>query len=104
MGSEIRQAAIGMATGPRGGTILRTVKEDEMGGNDCYEGPFHDIPGEKMIVINSWEEVPQFATEEEEADFWDTHTLADHLWSKKRGHRPGSLAERLVRQRQKAGG
>jgi len=58
---------------------------------------------EEMIVINNWDEVPAFAGEDEEADFWDTHTLADHRWSKKRGHRPGSLAERLARQRQKTG-
>ncbi|HTE84770.1 MAG TPA: hypothetical protein VK821_08550 [Dehalococcoidia bacterium] len=73
-----------------------------MGNDEPYRGPFHNIPSEKMLVINSWEEVPHFSSEAEEADFWDTHTLADHLWSKKRGHRPGSLAERLARQRQKS--
>lgn len=40
---------------------------------------------------------------EEEANFWDTHTLAYHLWSKRRGERPGFPAARLAEQRQEAG-
>lgn len=69
-----------------------------------YAGPFHSIPDEEMIVVNSWDEVPHFASEEDEANFWDTHTLAEHLWSKRRGPPPGSLAERLIRENQRAGG
>jgi len=67
----------------------------------AYCGPFHDIPDEEMTVVTSWAEVPRFASEEEEAAFWDTHTLADQLWSKRRGPRPGSLAARLAEQRNK---
>lgn len=30
---------------------------------------------EELIEVNSWEEVPQFATEAEEAFFWGTHSF-----------------------------
>jgi hypothetical protein len=78
------------------------VKSKTKQDKPLYSGPFHDVPDGEMIVVNSWEEVPRFSSEEEEADFWDTHTLADHLWSKKRGPKPGSVAKRLVQQRQKS--
>jgi ribosome-binding protein aMBF1 (putative translation factor) len=32
-----------------------------------------------MKEINSWEEVPSFRSEAEEADFWDTHSLGPAL-------------------------
>lgn len=32
-----------------------------------------------MTIVRSWEEVPTFATEAEEAAFWDTHELGDEL-------------------------
>ena len=64
-----------------------------------YKGPFQDVPDEKMIVINDLSEIPPFANEDDEADFWDTHTFAEHLWRKERGPRPGSLAEKLSKER-----
>jgi len=33
----------------------------------------------KLIVINSLDEVPDFATEDEEREFWWTHTLSPKL-------------------------
>lgn len=30
---------------------------------------------ERSTVINDWAEVPQFDTEDDERDFWDTHEL-----------------------------
>jgi len=68
--------------------------------NPAYAGPYHPIPDEEMIVIKDRREIPShFADEDEEAAFWDTHTLAPHLWRKARGPRPGSLAEKLSRER-----
>ncbi len=32
-----------------------------------------------FIVINSLDEIPEFATESEEADYWGTHTFSDEL-------------------------
>lgn len=33
-----------------------------------------------LTVINSLSEVPEFATERQEAEFWDAHTMSDELW------------------------
>jgi hypothetical protein len=33
-----------------------------------------------LTIIHSWNDVPAFATEADEAAFWDTHTLADEMW------------------------
>jgi hypothetical protein len=33
-----------------------------------------------MKVIHSLDEIPAFASEAEEADFWDTHEFSDELW------------------------
>ena len=35
--------------------------------------------GSGVLEIQSWDEVPAFQTEAEEADFWATHTLSDGL-------------------------
>jgi predicted DNA binding CopG/RHH family protein len=32
-----------------------------------------------MTIVRSWNDVPAFATEAEEAAFWDTHELGDEL-------------------------
>lgn len=32
------------------------------------------------ITIHSWDEVPQFANEDEEWEFWSTHEMGDELW------------------------
>lgn len=64
-----------------------------------YSGPYHDVPDESMIVVSDRSLIPHFSSEEEEASYWDTHTLADHLWKKERGPRPGSAAEKLSIQR-----
>ncbi|MCZ7577254.1 MAG: BrnA antitoxin family protein [Dehalococcoidia bacterium] len=32
-----------------------------------------------LITVHSLDDVPDFATEAEEADFWGTHTLSDEL-------------------------
>jgi hypothetical protein len=33
-----------------------------------------------MSVINSLDEIPSFASEDEEAAFWETHELSPALW------------------------
>ncbi len=33
----------------------------------------------KLVEINSLDEIPQFGSEEEEADFWDTHSFSEEL-------------------------
>lgn len=35
-----------------------------------------------MVTINSEDEIPVFASEEEEAKFWDTHELGDEMLAK----------------------
>ena len=49
---------------------------------------FDAVPGEKVAVVTSWDEVPQFTDEAEARSFWETHTLADHLWHQRRGLSP----------------
>jgi hypothetical protein len=34
-----------------------------------------------MDVVERWEQVPAFATEAEEAAYWDTHELGDEILS-----------------------
>ncbi len=36
--------------------------------------------GKKIKEINSPEEIPEFANEEEEHRFWGTHSLSDGFW------------------------
>ncbi len=33
----------------------------------------------RLIEIQSWDEVPEFASEDEEADFWGTHSLGEAI-------------------------
>jgi hypothetical protein len=33
-----------------------------------------------LEMVESWDDVPTFETEQEEAEFWDTHTLSDAMW------------------------
>lgn len=35
-----------------------------------------------MQIINDPDEIPAFASEAEEAEFWDTYSLAEHLLSR----------------------
>jgi hypothetical protein len=36
---------------------------------------------QRMTVINSLDEVPDFSSEDDEREFWATHTLSDALWN-----------------------
>lgn len=49
-------------------------------------------------IVERREAIPKFASEAEEAAFWSTHSLADHLFTRQ-GPRPGSVVEKLSRQR-----
>ena len=51
-----------------------------------------------LIVIQSMDDIPRFKSDDEEHVFWDTHTLALHLFIR-RGHRPGSLVATIAEQR-----
>ena len=35
-----------------------------------------------LIPVNDPSEIPAFATEAEEAEFWATHEISDELWDK----------------------
>ncbi len=35
----------------------------------------------QLTTVQSLEEIPEFASEREEAEFWDTHTMSDDLWN-----------------------
>jgi predicted DNA binding CopG/RHH family protein len=37
----------------------------------------------RMTTVKRPEDIPQFASEAEEAAFWDTHTLGDAMWARK---------------------
>ncbi|MFC5599938.1 hypothetical protein [Deinococcus cellulosilyticus] len=37
-----------------------------------------------MKTIHQWSEIPDFETPEEEATFWDTHSLSPQLWNQVR--------------------
>ena len=41
-----------------------------------------DIETVELTEINSWDDVPMFANEAEEAEFWATHGLGDALLAK----------------------
>ncbi len=36
----------------------------------------------ELIEVHSPEEIPEFASEKEEAEFWSTHSLGDEFWEK----------------------
>jgi hypothetical protein len=46
---------------------------------DLYGGPVHDVADKEMTVIHDLSEIPRFATEDDEAAYWDTHTRATPL-------------------------
>lgn len=37
-------------------------------------------PARRFKLIHSLDEIPEFASEDEEHRFWSTHELADELW------------------------
>lgn len=55
-----------------------------------------DDENDGLTVFERLEEIPKFANEDEEDDFWATHTLASHLFTR-RGQRPGSLRATIER-------
>jgi hypothetical protein len=40
------------------------------------------LENKPLIEIQSWQEVPEFSTEAEEATFWSTHALGESLLEK----------------------
>ncbi len=56
-------------------------------------------PEEAVTVVESWADVPRFKDEEEAARWWDTHSLADALWSKDRRGPPARFSERARAER-----
>lgn len=54
----------------------------------------------KMLKLDSMEEVPEFASEAEEAEFWATHELSEEILNRMRPvAESGSLAGRIARRR-----
>jgi len=56
-------------------------------------------PDEAVTLVERWEDVPEFTSETEAAAWWDTHSLADHLWSATRRGPPLHLAEQAASER-----
>jgi hypothetical protein len=72
------------------------MRYEDMKPEDFYQLPH----GEKPEIVNSWAEVPQFKDETSAVAYWETHTLATHLWSQKRGLSPA--AERYLKEHPEA--
>lgn len=34
----------------------------------------------QLTTVHKLEEIPDFGSEQQEAEFWDTHTMSDELW------------------------
>jgi len=56
-------------------------------------------PDEEVTVVERVEEIPQFETEEAASRWWDTHSLADALWSKDQRGPPARFSERARAER-----
>ncbi len=66
--------------------------------------PIRRDPDDGRIYVDGPEDIPEFASEEEEADFWETHTFSPESWEgATRGAPPGSLRARLIEKRRQAG-
>ncbi len=64
------------------------------------EKPIRRDPDDGRIYVDD-EDIPDFATDEEEGEFWRTHTFSPKSWEgATRGPRPGSVHERFVQERQ----
>lgn len=60
----------------------------------------------ELIEVHSPEEIPEFASEKEEAEFWATHSLGDEFWEKAEPRRgepedelPPSMSREELRRR-----
>ena len=49
------------------------------------------LPAQTMTIINHPDEIPAFATEAEEANFWDTHALGEAMYERA-AHNPETQA------------
>jgi hypothetical protein len=58
-------------------------------------------PDEEVRIVESVAEIPHFATEEQAAKWWDTHSLAEELWSKDRRGPPVRFSERAKAERER---
>ena len=72
----------------------RPLRYEDLGDDDF-------TPDAELTVVERWDDVPQFASEEEAAHWWDSHSLADHLWSKDRRGPPERFAERARAERKR---
>lgn len=57
----------------------------------------------ELIEVHSPEEIPEFASEKEEAEFWATHSLGDEFWEKAEPEDelpPTASREELIRRRE----
>lgn len=41
---------------------------------------FIEEDDDAKIVVDSWEQIPRFANDEQAAGWWDTHDLSEDLW------------------------
>lgn len=60
-------------------------------------------PDEAVTLVERWEDVPAFTSEDEAAAWWDTHSLADHLWTTTRRGPPEHLAQQAAAERRRRG-
>ena len=47
-----------------------------------------DPDGRTFTIITSLDEIPSFASEKEEAIWWDTHDFSEDLWGRLRAEPP----------------
>jgi hypothetical protein len=60
-------------------------------------------PDDGRIYVDGPGDIPDFVTDDEEREFWRTHTFSPESWEgAKRGPQSGSVRERLVKERGKA--
>jgi uncharacterized protein YuzE len=78
----------------------RRIRSSIIGANEAgpRNGSEMSDTNDGMIVVEHTDKIPRFANEDEERAYWDTHTLAPHVFTE-RGPRQGGLAERLSKER-----
>ena len=50
-----------------------------------------------LLLIDRPEDVPEFATDEEEADFWNTHAFSERFWATARHLSPDEIVDQMQR-------
>ncbi|MEF2279897.1 BrnT family toxin [Deinococcus sp. YIM 134068] len=73
-GGERRQAVTGKTDGGRLLTVVLTRR-----GDLCRAAGLPEVDMSELTIITDMSQIPAFQSEDEEAEFWATHGLAEHL-------------------------